>query len=126
MFPVNPQLWADPDYRRDAEALLGHAAEHDVGVMAIKAAGRPAVGPDGTTPRAPGTSRTPRPTRSAVVSLRAVDPRGPRLLHPGGHVGPGHGVGGGSRAHPDEPGELGTAAIGALAAEPGIFPMPAA
>ena len=38
MFPVNPQLWSDPDYRHDAEALLAHAAEHDVGVMAIKAA----------------------------------------------------------------------------------------
>ena len=59
MFPVNPQLWSDSDYRRDAEALLDHAAEHDVGVMAIKAAaarpwaGRPA------RPRAPGTSPTP-------------------------------------------------------------------
>ncbi len=38
MFPVNPRLWANPDYRGDAEALLSHAAEHDVGVMAIKAA----------------------------------------------------------------------------------------
>ena len=38
MFPVNPQLWSDPDYRSDAEALLGHCMEHDVGVMAIKAA----------------------------------------------------------------------------------------
>jgi aryl-alcohol dehydrogenase-like predicted oxidoreductase len=38
MFPVYPRLWADPDYRRDAEALLGYAEEHDVGVMAIKAA----------------------------------------------------------------------------------------
>jgi aryl-alcohol dehydrogenase-like predicted oxidoreductase len=38
MFPVNPRLWADPDYRRDAEALLDYAGEHDVGVMAIKAA----------------------------------------------------------------------------------------
>jgi len=38
MFPVYPRLWADPDYRRDAEALLAHAGEHDVGVMAIKAA----------------------------------------------------------------------------------------
>ncbi len=38
MFPVNPRLWADDDYRRDAEALLAYAAEHDVGVMAIKAA----------------------------------------------------------------------------------------
>ncbi len=38
MFPINPRLWSDPDYRRDAEALLAHAEEHDVGVMAIKAA----------------------------------------------------------------------------------------
>jgi len=38
MFPVYPRLWADPDYRRDAEALLDYATEHDVGVMAIKAA----------------------------------------------------------------------------------------
>ncbi len=49
MFPVYPRLWADPDYRRDAEALLEYAAGHDVGVMAIKAAaarpwaGRPAT-----------------------------------------------------------------------------------
>jgi aryl-alcohol dehydrogenase-like predicted oxidoreductase len=38
MFPVNPRLWADSDYRRDAEALLEEAAGRDVGVMAIKAA----------------------------------------------------------------------------------------
>jgi aryl-alcohol dehydrogenase-like predicted oxidoreductase len=38
MLPVNPRMWADDDYRRDAEALLAYAAEHDVGVMAIKAA----------------------------------------------------------------------------------------
>jgi aryl-alcohol dehydrogenase-like predicted oxidoreductase len=38
MFPVYPRLWADPEYRRDAEALLSYAEEHDVGVMAIKAA----------------------------------------------------------------------------------------
>jgi aryl-alcohol dehydrogenase-like predicted oxidoreductase len=38
MFPVNARLWADPDYRRDAEALLELCAERDVGVMAIKAA----------------------------------------------------------------------------------------
>ncbi|HEX7444317.1 MAG TPA: aldo/keto reductase, partial [Acidimicrobiales bacterium] len=25
MFPVNPQLWSDPSYRTDAEALLDHA-----------------------------------------------------------------------------------------------------
>jgi aryl-alcohol dehydrogenase-like predicted oxidoreductase len=38
MFPVNPRLWSDADYRRDAEALLDLAAERDLGVMAIKAA----------------------------------------------------------------------------------------
>jgi aryl-alcohol dehydrogenase-like predicted oxidoreductase len=38
MFPVYPRLWADADYRRDAQALLDEAAERDVGVMAIKAA----------------------------------------------------------------------------------------
>jgi aryl-alcohol dehydrogenase-like predicted oxidoreductase len=42
MFPVNARLWGDPDYRRDAEALLDLCADRDVGVMAIKAgAGRP-------------------------------------------------------------------------------------
>jgi aryl-alcohol dehydrogenase-like predicted oxidoreductase len=42
MFPVNPRLWADVTYRRDAEALVAEAASRDVGVMAIKAvAARP-------------------------------------------------------------------------------------
>jgi aryl-alcohol dehydrogenase-like predicted oxidoreductase len=40
MFPVNPRLWADAGYRRDAEALLAACAERDVGVMTIKAAAR--------------------------------------------------------------------------------------
>ena len=45
MFPVNPQLWSDRTYRRDAEALLAHTIEHDIGVMAIKAvAARPWAG----------------------------------------------------------------------------------
>ena len=49
MFPVYPRLWADPDYRRDAEALLDYATEHDVGVMAIKAvAARPWAGREAT------------------------------------------------------------------------------
>jgi aryl-alcohol dehydrogenase-like predicted oxidoreductase len=40
MFPVYPRLWADPDYRRDAEELLATCAARDVGVMAIKAVAR--------------------------------------------------------------------------------------
>jgi aryl-alcohol dehydrogenase-like predicted oxidoreductase len=38
MFPVNARLWADLEYRRDAEALLELCADRDLGVMAIKAA----------------------------------------------------------------------------------------
>ncbi len=42
MFPVNPRLWGEPAYRRDAEALLEEAGRRDLGVMAIKAvAARP-------------------------------------------------------------------------------------
>ncbi len=40
MFPVNARMWADPAYRRDAEALLELCAERDVGVMAIKSVAR--------------------------------------------------------------------------------------
>jgi aryl-alcohol dehydrogenase-like predicted oxidoreductase len=38
MFPVNRRMWADSQYRSDAEALLELAGERDCGVMAIKAA----------------------------------------------------------------------------------------
>lgn len=42
MFPVFPRVWADPEYRRQAEALLEVCAERDLGAMAIKAvAARP-------------------------------------------------------------------------------------
>jgi diketogulonate reductase-like aldo/keto reductase len=40
MFPVFPRVWADPPYRRDAEALLEECVQRDVGVMAIKAVAR--------------------------------------------------------------------------------------
>jgi aryl-alcohol dehydrogenase-like predicted oxidoreductase len=40
MLPVNRRFWAEPDYRRDLEALLAVCAERDVGVMAIKAVAR--------------------------------------------------------------------------------------
>jgi aryl-alcohol dehydrogenase-like predicted oxidoreductase len=48
MFPVFPRVWADHDFRRDAEALLSRCADRDVGVMAIKAA---AARPWGEGPR---------------------------------------------------------------------------
>ena len=48
MFPVNARMWADADYRRDAETLLELCADRDVGVMAIKAC---AYGPWGDKER---------------------------------------------------------------------------
>ncbi len=38
MLPINPAMWANDDYRRDAESLLAEAQVRDVGVHAIKAA----------------------------------------------------------------------------------------
>jgi aryl-alcohol dehydrogenase-like predicted oxidoreductase len=63
MFPVNPRLWADGDYRRDAEALLEEAAARDVGVMVIKAA---AARPWGARPHTSGTWYEPYTTREEV------------------------------------------------------------
>ncbi len=37
MFPVYPRVWADPQYRADAQTLLDECAARDVGVMVIKA-----------------------------------------------------------------------------------------
>ena len=78
MFPVNPQLWSDPDYRRAAEALLEYAGAHDVGVMAIKAAAaRPWA----------GRARTATTWYEPYTSDREVD-RGVRfaLSTPGVHA----------------------------------------
>ena len=88
MFPVNPRLWADGHYRRDAEALLEEAAGRDVGVMVIKAA---AARPWGQRPHTAGTWYEPYTTAAGGGpgrALRPVGPRGPRLLHAGGHRGP--------------------------------------
>jgi predicted aldo/keto reductase-like oxidoreductase len=125
MFPVYPRLWADPDYRRDAEALLDHAAEHDVGVMAIKAA---AARPWGDRPPTADTWYEPQ-TADGPVS------RGVRfaLSTPGVHA----------FCTPGDTGVLSTAlaaaeayapltpaerdeAVAAMAGEASIYPMPAA
>jgi len=49
MFPLNPRLYADAAYRRDAEAALDLCQQRDVGVMIIKAF---AKGPWGSQPKA--------------------------------------------------------------------------
>src|SRR3954468_18229835 len=64
MFPVNPRLWADPDYRRDAESLLALCAGRDVGVMAIKAA---AARPWGDRPHTSGAWYEPYTTAEGVA-----------------------------------------------------------
>jgi aryl-alcohol dehydrogenase-like predicted oxidoreductase len=40
MFPLNPRLYANPDYRRDVDELLRIARERNVGVLTIKAAAK--------------------------------------------------------------------------------------
>ncbi len=40
LFPVNPLLFANPEYRGHAERLLARCQERDVGVMAIKSIAR--------------------------------------------------------------------------------------
>jgi len=125
MFPVNPRLWSDPDYRRDAEALLEHAAAHDVGVMAIKAvAARPWGGrePTATTWYEPytGGEEVDRGVRFALST-------------PGVHAfcTPGDtGVLQTAIASASGDTSMGAAerdaAMAAVAGEPSIFPMPSA
>ena len=125
MFPVNPQLWSDTDYRRDAEDLLELAGERDVGVMAIKAvAARPWDDRDHTS----ATWYEPYTSGGEIA-------RGVRfaLSTPGVHA----------ICTPGDVGLLPVAidaaqrytpmgaverddAIRSMAAEPSIFPMPAA
>ncbi|MGH9016549.1 MAG: aldo/keto reductase [Acidimicrobiales bacterium] len=64
MFPVNPRLWADDPYRRDAEELLEEAGRRDVGVIAIKAA---AARPWGERDRTAGTWYEPYVTVDDVT-----------------------------------------------------------
>ncbi len=123
MFPVNPRLWGDTAYRRDAEVLLEEAAGRDVGVMAIKAA---AARPWGARPHTAGTWYEPYTTADEVA-------RGVRfaLSVPGVHA----------FCTPGDTGVLALAldaaenftpmddagrasAARAVGAEPHIFPMP--
>jgi aryl-alcohol dehydrogenase-like predicted oxidoreductase len=124
MFPVNPKLWSDPVYRHDAEALLAHASEHDVGVMAIKAA---AARPWAGRPRTAGTWYEPYTTAGDVS-------RGVRfaLSTPGVHAvcTPGDldvlptALRAAEGYTPMDAAER-QAAVASVSHEPSIFPMPA-
>jgi aryl-alcohol dehydrogenase-like predicted oxidoreductase len=124
MFPVNPQLWSDLDYRRDAEALLEHATEHDVGVMAIKAAAaRPWAGRDHTS------ATWYEPYTAAGDVARGVDFA---LSTPGVHAfcTPGDrsvlrtALAAAEGHRPMSPADR-DRAVGSVADQPSIFPMPA-
>ncbi len=124
MFPVNPQLWSDPTYRRDAESLLAYAADGDVGVMAIKAA---AARPWGDQRHDAGTWYQPY---TGPVEVE----RGVRfaLSTPGVHAFCTPGDTGVLRTALDAAGRFAPMsdlerqeAIASVAHEPSIFPMPA-
>lgn len=65
MFPLNPVLYANPAYRRDAEALLTACADRDVGVMIIKAV---AKGPWGDKTRSYTTWYEPYDEQETITA----------------------------------------------------------
>ena len=124
MFPVNPRLWADADYRRSAEALLEEAGSRNLGVMAIKAG---AARPWGDRDHTSSTWYEPYITDNelernigfvlSVPGVHALCTPGdldllPQVLHAAGS------------ARPLDETQM-QAAITATEAEPRIFPMPA-
>jgi len=125
MFPVNARLWADPVYRRDAEALLAAAAERDVGVMAIKTA---AARPWGDRPHTSGTWYDPYTAEDEVrrsvrftLSVDGVH----ALCTPGDVTVLDRALDAAAGFTPMSPGEM-AARSSEVAGEPMIFPMPVA
>jgi hypothetical protein len=124
MFPVNPRLWADVEYRRSAEALLEEAAGRNLGVMAIKAG---AARPWGEREHTSSTWYEPYVTEGDLErNIRFV------LSVPGVHAFCSPGdlellptvFNAAGRATPMTATEAGEA-MSATAAEQHIFPMPA-
>ena len=123
MFPVNAQLWADPAYRADAEALLRLCADRDLGVMAIKAV---AHRPWGDGPRFATTWYEPFTAPEAIAGgVRFT------LSVPGVHAfcTPGDltllpiAIDAATRFSA-MPADLRDATVDAAAQQPSIFPMP--
>ncbi len=56
MFPLNPRLWSEPDYRRDVNALLVECRTRNIGVQTVHVAIR---GPWGAGARTERTSYRP-------------------------------------------------------------------
>ena len=124
MFPVNPRLWSDPVYRRHAEALLGHAADHDVGVMAIKSV---AARPWGDRPHSASTWYEPYSTEADVArGVRfALDTPGVHAIcTPGDTTILPMALTAAASFTPMTPAER-AEAMASVSDEPSIFPMPA-
>lgn len=66
MFPLNPRLYADADYRRDAERLLQIAQDRDLAVMVIKSAAKGAWHAD--EPRLPSPWYRPHETYEEILA----------------------------------------------------------
>jgi aryl-alcohol dehydrogenase-like predicted oxidoreductase len=123
MFPVNARLWSDATYRHDAEALLSYAAEHDVGVMAIKAA---AARPWDDRPRTSTTWYEPYTTADDVtrsVNFALSVPGVDAFCTPGDTEVLALALTASESFTPMDADEREEAAR-AAAGEPGIFPMP--
>jgi len=123
MFPVNPRLWADGEYRRGAEALLEEAERRDVGVMAIKAG---AARPWGDRPHHSTTWYEPYTDRDHLrrgIEFALSTPRVAAFCTPGDRsVLTDALVIAGSVSEMDA--DARSAAIAQMASEPLIFPMP--
>jgi hypothetical protein len=123
MFPVNPRLWSDVRYRSDAEALLSYASEHDVGVMAIKAA---AARPWNGRARTSTTWYEPYTEADDVarsVSFSLAVPGVDAFCTPGDRQVLAMALRAAEECRPMDPDERERAVV-AAAAEPSLFPMP--
>jgi len=123
MFPVNPRLWADDAYRRDAEALIAEAGDRDVGVMAIKAG---AARPWGQRPHTAGTWYDPYTSDADIArGVRFVlsVPGVHALCTPSDPALTASAIAAAARFEPMT-GDEQALAMSATAAEEHIFPMP--
>lgn len=122
MFPVYPRLWGDPDYRRDAEALLELCEARDIGVMAIKAG---AARPWGDGERwasswyEPGEAATVERGVRFALSVPGVD----AVCTPGDLTALRHALAAAAAFRPMDADER-EAAVAAQADEALIFPIP--
>ncbi|HEX4903813.1 MAG TPA: aldo/keto reductase [Acidimicrobiales bacterium] len=119
MFPVNARLWADADYRRDAETLLALCAERDIGVMAIKAG---AARPWGDREKWATSWYEPRTDIETGVRFTLSVPGVHAFATPGDVAVTALAIDAASRFTPMSPDEM-EAAMDAVRDEPHIFPI---